>query len=156
MEIKPMVLSNRPLRSRKQVQSLMPSLESTFYEKKGKRSGRSEEKRGWIRIFMFAMELQFKVEYHLWHHHHDFIAQVSKLQNKHSTLMSSSHEQHEVGAWWTRQVEPSSERTKVHMGKLLPLYFCSEPLVCHWQPNACHIGSYFIHSMLSWCGPFIS
>jgi hypothetical protein len=88
-------------------------------------------------------------------------------------------------------VEEGSERTKVYMGKLLPLHvysqyavhivvgsclkghfihaksplnlefffffflplhFYSKPLVLnlyHWQPNACHIGSYFIHSMMS-------
>jgi hypothetical protein len=47
-------------------------------------------------------------------------------------------------------VEQGSERTKVHMGKLLPLHFPSKPPVpnlCHWQFNACHVGSYFIHSM---------
>jgi hypothetical protein len=46
MEKKPVVLSNRPLRSRKQVQSLMPSLESTFYEEKKEKEVGGVRKKG--------------------------------------------------------------------------------------------------------------
>jgi hypothetical protein len=41
-------------------------------------------------------------------------------------LRASSDESGRKEPWWARQVEQGSERTKVHMGKLLPLHFPSK------------------------------
>jgi hypothetical protein len=42
------------------------------------------------------------------------------------TLRASSHESGRKEPWWARRVEQGSERTIVHMGKLLPLHFPSK------------------------------